>query len=71
MQYSAPVQAPAAVAPVALSGQTYTIQSGDTLSTIAAKLGVAGGWQALYAANTDTVIHADLIFTGHVLQLPA
>ena len=71
VQYSAPVQAPAAVAPVALSGQTYTIQSGDTLSTIAAKLGVAGGWQALYAANTDTVIHADLIFTGHVLQLPA
>ncbi|WP_104168711.1 transglycosylase family protein [Arthrobacter sp. SX1312] len=67
---AAPVQAPA-VAPVALSGQTYTIQSGDTLSTIAAKLGVNGGWQALFAANTDTVIHADLIFTGQVLQLPA
>ncbi|MPY11983.1 transglycosylase family protein [Arthrobacter bussei] len=64
------VQAPVAV-PVALSGETYTIQSGDTLSTIADKLGVEGGWQALFAANTDTVIHADLIFTGHVLQLPA
>ncbi|MHA7283589.1 transglycosylase family protein [Arthrobacter sp. TMS2-4] len=63
-------QAPVA-APVALSGQTYTIQSGDTLSSIAAKLGIDGGWQALFAANTDTVIHADLIFTGHVLQLPA
>ncbi|MBG6225831.1 nucleoid-associated protein YgaU [Arthrobacter sp. CAN_A2] len=72
----APVQAPVAVqapavAPVTLSGETYTIQSGDTLSTIADKLGVEGGWQALFAANADTVIHADLIFTGHVLQLPA
>ncbi len=71
----APVAAPVAqapvAAPVALSGETYTIQSGDTLSTIADKLGVEGGWQALFAANTDTVIHADLIFTGHVLQLPA
>ncbi|MEG9247025.1 transglycosylase family protein [Arthrobacter sp. Soc17.1.1.1] len=81
VQYQAPVQAPVAVAPVAeapvavapvaLSGETYTIQSGDTLSSIATKLGVTGGWQALFAANADTVIHADLIFTGHVLQLPA
>lgn len=63
------VQAP--VAAVALSGETYTIQSGDTLSGIAQKLSVEGGWQALFAANSDTVIHADLIFTGHVLQLPA
>ncbi|WP_294566699.1 transglycosylase family protein [uncultured Arthrobacter sp.] len=67
----APVaQAPAVQAP-ALSGETYTIQSGDTLSSIANKLGIAGGWQALFAANSDTVIHADLIFTGNVLQLPA
>ncbi|MFC3298385.1 LysM peptidoglycan-binding domain-containing protein [Arthrobacter agilis] len=65
------VQAPVAQAPVTLSGETYTIQSGDTLSGIATKLGIEGGWQALFAANADTVIHADLIFTGHVLQLPA
>lgn len=67
------VEAPAAPAApaVALSGDTYTIQAGDTLSTIAQKLGIEGGWQALYQANADTVIHADLIFTGHVLQLPA
>lgn len=71
----APVaQAPVAQAPVAapaLSGDTYTIESGDTLSTIAEKLGVVGGWQALYEANSSTIIHADLIFTGDVLQLPA
>jgi nucleoid-associated protein YgaU len=67
----APVVQTPAQAPVTLSGETYTIQSGDTLGTIADKLGVKGGWQALFAANADTVIHADLIFTGHVLQLPA
>jgi LysM repeat protein len=59
-------------APVqALSGETYTVQSGDTLSTIAEKLGIEGGWQALYNANIDTIIHPDLITTGQVLQLPA
>lgn len=60
-----------APAPVAMSGHTYTIQAGDTLSGIADKLGVVGGWQALFAANTDTVSNADLIYVGHVLQLPA
>ena len=67
VQQSAPVQT---VAP-SVSGETYTIQAGDTLSSIAEKLGIEGGWEALYAANADTVIHPDLIFTGHVLQLPA
>ncbi|TYC97890.1 LysM peptidoglycan-binding domain-containing protein [Arthrobacter echini] len=64
------VQAPVA-APVALSGQSYTIQSGDTLSEIAQHLGVVGGWQALYAANTGTVVDPNLIYAGHLLNLPA
>ncbi|MCC3289603.1 transglycosylase family protein [Arthrobacter sp. zg-Y1110] len=63
----APVQTPAP----ALSGETYVVQAGDTLSEIAEKLGIEGGWQALYNANLDTVIHQDLIFTGQTLQLPA
>ena len=67
VQAVAPVQAPAA----ALSGETYVVQAGDTLSTIAEKLGIDGGWQELYNANIDTVIHQDLIFTGQTLQLPA
>lgn len=67
----APVaQAPAAVE-IALSGETYTIESGDTLSIIADKLHISGGWEELYQANVDTVIHPDLIFTGAVLNLPA
>lgn len=70
----APVaEAPAAVAPaqVALSGKTYTVKSGDTMSGIAEKLKLTGGWEQLFAANASTVIHADLIYTGQVLQLPA
>ena len=65
-------QGPAAAVPApAVSGETYTVQAGDTLSAIAEKLGIEGGWQALYAANTGTVIHPDLILTGQALQLPA
>ena len=67
VQELAPVQTPAP----AVSGETYIIQPGDTLSTIAEKLGIEGGWQALYNANADSIIHHDLIFTGQVLQLPA
>jgi nucleoid-associated protein YgaU len=68
----APVQTHAKhVAPVAVSGETYTVQAGDTLSKIAAKLGVQGGWQALGDANADTIDNVNLIFVGQVLQLPA
>jgi nucleoid-associated protein YgaU len=69
---AAPVQTHAKhVAPVAVSGETYTVQAGDTLSKIAAKLGVQGGWQALGDANADTIDNVNLIFVGQVLQLPA
>jgi nucleoid-associated protein YgaU len=47
------------------------VASGDTLGTIASKLGVAGGWYRLQAANAATVPNANLIFPGQVLQLPA
>jgi LysM repeat protein len=33
----------------------YTVAPGDTLSAIAAALGVPGGWQALYAANRQVI----------------
>jgi nucleoid-associated protein YgaU len=66
----APVQARHA-ATVAVSGETYTVQSGDTLSKIADKLGVQGGWQHLADANADTITDPDLVFVGQVLQLPA
>lgn len=74
---SVPAQAPAAEAParhanpVALSGETYTLEAGDTLSIVAGKLGIEGGWQHLADANQDTVSDPNLVFAGQVLQLPA
>jgi LysM repeat protein len=67
---AAPTPAPRHVAPVALSGQTHTIRSGETLSTIAGELNIAGGWQALADANTATISNPNLVFPGQVLQLP-
>ncbi len=74
VQQSAPVQAaPVAkhVTAVALSGETYTLQAGDTLSIVAEKLGIQGGWQHLADANLDTIADPNLVFAGQVIQLPA
>ncbi|WP_345311017.1 transglycosylase family protein [Kocuria gwangalliensis] len=68
VEYTAPA---AAVAPAASTGASYTVQAGDTLGSIAAKLGVNGGWEALYASNADAVADANLIFPGQVLNIPA
>jgi LysM repeat protein len=50
---------------------SYTVAPGDTLSAVAAALGVRGGWRALYAANRR-VIGPDpgLIRPGAVLAVP-
>jgi LysM repeat protein len=49
----------------------YTIQAGDSLSGIAATLGVRGGWPALYAANRKVIgPDPDVIHPGTVLVLP-
>ena len=72
---AAPAAAPAVEAPVAAASKaaagTYTVVPGDSLSLIAAKLGVAGGYQAIAAANTDIIYNVDLIFPGQVLTIPA
>ena len=75
---AAAVEAPAAAAPAAApvaapkaAAGTYTVVPGDSLSLIAAKLGVAGGYQAIAAANTDIIYNVDLIFPGQVLNIPA
>jgi len=59
-----------AAPPVATAPHTYTVQAGDTLSAIAATLGL-DGWQRLYEANAG-VIGADpnLIYPGQVLEVP-
>jgi lysozyme len=64
----APTPPPAAVTPAQPTGNgTYTVQKGDTLSGIAAKLNYPGGWQALAAANGIT--NPNVIFPGQVLKV--
>ncbi|MFH8480397.1 transglycosylase family protein [Streptomyces sp. NPDC018055] len=47
----------------------YKVKSGDTLSKIAQKEGVKGGWSKLFNLNDDIVKDADLIFPGQQLHL--
>jgi hypothetical protein len=71
---SAPVQqapAPKHASSIPLSGETYTLQAGDTLSIVAQKLGIQGGWQHLADANLATSSDPNLVFEGQVIQLPA
>jgi LysM repeat protein len=57
----------AAARPVA----RYVVQPGDTLSGIAARLAVRGGWPALYAANRRVIgPDPDVVYPGAVLVLP-
>jgi len=72
--------APKAAAPRATVARTapasttatgsYTVQSGDTLSKIAAAQGVSGGYQAIFALNQDKIQNVNLIFPGQTLRLP-
>jgi LysM repeat protein len=58
---------PAATAPA----RTYTVQRGDTLSAIAARFGVRGGWPALYAANQSAIgPDPGALKVGLVLHVP-
>lgn len=55
-----------------MGDQTYTVQTGDTLSHIAQKhYGKASRWHAIFEANRDQIDNPDLIHPGQVLKLPA
>lgn len=64
-----PQVAPKAVtrAPQSVPNGDYTVQAGDTLSSIAQKLGVPGGWNALFNLNKSVVSNPNLIFPGQSL----
>ncbi|MFG2128526.1 transglycosylase family protein [Streptomyces sp. NPDC048751] len=47
----------------------YKVVAGDTLSKIAAKQKVAGGWEKLFELNKDIVEDANLIYPGQQLHL--
>jgi resuscitation-promoting factor RpfA len=58
------------VPPTSPSG-TYTVRRGDTLSQIAARAHVSGGWRALWQANRDTVgANPNFLRIGTHLRLP-
>jgi LysM repeat protein len=62
-----------AAAPATAAHHTtrYVVRSGDTLSGIAARFGVRGGWPALYAANRRAIgPDPNVIHSGTVLVLP-
>jgi nucleoid-associated protein YgaU len=49
---------------------TYRVRSGDTLSLIARRHHVHGGWHALYRANRDHISDPNVLHIGQVLRLP-
>lgn len=68
---AAPKPAPKASAPkhAAAGSGGYEVVAGDTLSKIAARNHVAGGWQALFNKNKGTVENPNVIFPGEKLSL--
>lgn len=49
-------------------GHTYTVVSGDSLSKIAGKYGIA--WKAIWDANRDILSHPDKIYPDQELKIP-
>jgi len=51
------------------TGKTYVVRSGDTLSAIATKNHVDGGWRSLYQLNRAGISNPNLIFPGQRIAL--
>jgi len=64
----------AAFAPSSAQAQeqcsVYAVQAGDTLSQIASRADVAGGFQFLFNANSNTLANPNLIEIGQRLVIP-
>jgi len=57
------------VEPAAGATEEYEVKSGDSLSKIASKYGIA--WKAIYEANKDIIKNPDLIQPGWKLKIPS
>jgi LysM repeat protein len=71
-QSAARQPSPTAAAPSpSHTNETYTVQSGDTLSAIAKKfLGNANAYMEIFNANRDQLSDPDKIKPGQVLKIP-
>lgn len=68
---AAPDPAPEAAAPQPEPSTFYTVQSGDTLSKIAAEhYGSAGKYMVIFEANQPMLTDPDKIFPGQQLRIP-
>lgn len=56
--------------PVVTKPKTYVVRRGDTLTSIAAKFHVAGGYEALWKANKSQIKNPNVIHAGQVLRIP-
>ncbi len=59
------------VAATAQASRSYSVQSGDTLSSIAARFyHNPGDWQAIYRANAGTISNPNVIYVGERISVP-
>jgi D-alanyl-D-alanine carboxypeptidase/LysM domain len=67
-----PAKRPVPTSPTSpAAAKSYTVRDGDTLSKIAARHHIAGGWQALYRLNRAKIgPDPNVIHRGLVLKLP-
>ncbi|MPZ14458.1 MAG: LysM peptidoglycan-binding domain-containing protein [Chloroflexi bacterium] len=64
--------APSPAPSPARSVDTYTVQPGDTLTTIAERLfGNAAEWSLIYEANRDRMASPDALLVGLSLRIPS
>jgi nucleoid-associated protein YgaU len=71
---SIPVYFGTAIVPGFRSVLHYTVQAGDTLSSIASDqepLYIGTGWQPIFEANRHLIGDPDLIHPGTILRLPS
>ena len=55
----------------ATEGTTYTVQSGDSLSSIAERLyGNGAEWRRIYEANRDRLVTPEALQVGMILRVP-
>jgi LysM repeat protein len=66
-----PSKAPAQKTTIPSSAKTYTVQSGDTLSKISAKVyGTSSRWKDIYEANRNDLKNAHDLKLGQILWIP-